>query len=220
MNPQRLALSILICFVIKLSTISAQDQKKVTKNPYRDMTEQYYVLKENPKIKNGSYVLKINGIVYQEGFFKNNQRAGQWKIYKANNILDFIYDYDNRKIIFSNNDYYPNAQDSSNRASVYLGGLIFFLSSIGNSLEITDDTRNELVPNRNYKAIIQFNVDSTGSLSNYQILLSSNNKKLDQSALSAVKKASSYFPFLPAIKNGIPTDFKYIAPVNFSILSR
>ena len=217
MFNHKVYVSIGILFLFGFFNASAQNLKKVTRNPYRNTQEQFQVLKENPKIKEGSYLLKIDGIVYQEGSFKNNQRSGVWKIYKAKNVIDFTYDYDNQQIVFFNKDYFPNPQDSLSRGPVYLGGLMYFNSCVFNSLEITIEMIEEMKGNHDYKAFVGFEVDSIGNPSNFEIILTSNNAKIDLSAISAIKIVSKSFPFLPGLEKGKPVNSRYISPVTVTI---
>jgi hypothetical protein len=213
----KLVFSTSILLIMSLSIISAQDLKRVTKNPFQNFVEQYFVLKDNPKIKEGPVILKINGIVSQEGFYKDNQRAGLWKIFKSKNVLEFTYNYDNKQIVFYDKQYFPNPSDSSSHIPVYLGGLSYFLNIIANSVILSDEDRNEMKSNHDYYTLIGIQVDSTGIPLNFEVILASNNPRIDQRAVDAVKKATSYFPFLPALEKGKPVRSVLMAPVHISI---
>jgi TonB family protein len=71
-------LSFGVVYFLSIPFLYGQSLKKVSKNPYPDFNEQYYVLKDNTGIKEGQYKLIIHGVVYQCGTYKNNQKSGEW----------------------------------------------------------------------------------------------------------------------------------------------
>jgi hypothetical protein len=211
-------LSIGIIYFLTIPFINGQTLKKVSRNPYPDFNEQYFVLKDNPSIKEGPYKLSINGVVYQLGSYKNNQKSGVWQIYKSKNVIDFKYDYDTKKLIFLSKDNYLNSSDSTTRGPIYLGGLTFLLYSVANKIEIPDELR-EKMPSGQYRAVIRFLVDSLGNTRDYEVQTSSRNVQFDFVAISAVMQSTnSGFSFLSAIDKGKPTNVPMMLPVNFSIV--
>ena len=76
-------ISILIC-LLSITICKSQETKEV-RNSIGEKNEVYNVLKSNPEIKQGKYLLTWNSKYYnsisQEGQFKNNQKQGVWNEY-------------------------------------------------------------------------------------------------------------------------------------------
>ena len=104
--------------------LHAQKLKKVVvkhKNPY--YTETFYVLKNNPGVRNGTYLKEQAGRIVEKGQYEDNQRTGQWeyfyfgkpsktgtflngkktgvwKFYDFSGELAQTYDYSNSQLIY------------------------------------------------------------------------------------------------------------------------
>ena len=133
-------------FIIALLTSSklfAQTVEVTTEDKSSNSKEDYFVLKSNQDIKEGSYTKYTffsNGIICT-GFYKNNlkdslwidyphqdfvadsgyykqgKKVGIWKAYKLSGQLQVQYDYTNNQLIY----YKPNPDDKTKTYSVLDG---------------------------------------------------------------------------------------------------
>ena len=94
---------------IVLTSKSQEDLKKIKNINGKVRTAQiYYVLKDNPSIKQGEFIYKFKGSVQIEGQFENNIQVGKWK-YSPDKDLQIIGNYKDGKKdgewkYFHNND--------------------------------------------------------------------------------------------------------------------
>ena len=64
--------------------------------------ESYYVLKENPGIKHGSYQYSTNVGLMEKGQYDHDKRTGVWEFYDADNAsLEQKYNYTSRELVFN-----------------------------------------------------------------------------------------------------------------------
>jgi hypothetical protein len=213
-NPTKWIISFLILLVCN-QNLKAQELKKVTKYPFPGIEEQYYVLKNDRKIKNGSYRLSIQNSVYQLGFYTNNQRTGTWSIYGFNHALEFKYNFDTKTIYKLDKSYLKSPDDSTSRAPVFLGGLdylVYYTSCFSKSGE---ELYKYIGPGT-YKVIIKFEIDSLGIPGNYIVYSSCGQETLDDEAMRCVKIGTVIsFSFLPALEKGKPVKANMILPLTF-----
>jgi TonB family protein len=74
----------LLLITISISaSLFAQTTKKIKKDNHLNITEEYYVLDNDPDVKEGSYVSRAfyGDWLYSEGFYKKNQKDSLWKYY-------------------------------------------------------------------------------------------------------------------------------------------
>ena len=76
-------------FFISLLSVKGQELKKITKKhePCHCNKEEYYVLANQKKVKQGSYKMFADGIVIEEGFYNNNKKDSTWTSYSPNYII-------------------------------------------------------------------------------------------------------------------------------------
>lgn len=78
--------------MLSASTAFCQELKKVTDtystSPFNNFKEEYHVLKNDKKVRNGQYRRLMNNKLVEEGHYKNNQRDSTWISYGINqNVL-------------------------------------------------------------------------------------------------------------------------------------
>jgi len=213
-TPKWISVFFMISFFFQ--PLKSQEIKKVKKYPFPNMVEQYYVLKSNKEIRNGPYRLTINNSIYQLGFYVNNQKAGTWQIYKSDNELEFIYNYDTKQLSKLSKEYFANSKDSMSRAPIFLGGLTYLCYCASNYIRLPEGLLESIGPGQ-YRTIVKFEIDTIGVPGNYTIQTSSGNDDLDYEAARCVKLASSLnFSFLPALGKGVPIKSSMIIPISFS----
>ena len=66
---------------------NSQELKKVTKTLAMDWVENYYVFKNDTKIKQGEYSLMTLGDTVRNGFYNNDEKSGIWKYYYLNSSI-------------------------------------------------------------------------------------------------------------------------------------
>jgi hypothetical protein len=215
MKLNRLNTSFLILILIGEfainQTISSQELKHQRKSLGSRMTEEYDVLKDNKKIKEGQYTLKIENFISQIGSYKNNQRAGIWKIFYSKDQLELEYNYDTNELIYFNKKYFLNKYDSSIYQPIYLGGMKNFYQSVISNIDPIQMRWG------NGSLSVSFEVDTSGMPHRFLLSSSCNYDHLDLLAIEAVKKVatSGNFKFLPAKKDGKPINFLFEVPINY-----
>jgi TonB family protein len=118
---------IIATLMLSALTAASQELKKVTDtsspNPFTNIKEEYYVMKDAKKVRHGSYKRWMNNKLIEEGNYVLNQRdstwvrygmnlnalsignyakdekTGIWKYYLAGGELDQAYDYTNKTIV-------------------------------------------------------------------------------------------------------------------------
>lgn len=114
-------------FTLSIFTTTAQELKKVNKSgsngPFDSYKEEYEVLKDEKKVKQGSYKKWRNNVLVEEGNYKGNKRdstwltyglrgnvlikgnytndekVGVWQYFDSNGVLEQEYDYSTQKIV-------------------------------------------------------------------------------------------------------------------------
>lgn len=88
---------IIATLMLSASTAFCQELKKVTDtystSPFNSFKEEYYVLKNDKKVRNGQYRRLMNNKLVEEGYYKNNQRDSTWISYGINMNVLAIGDY-------------------------------------------------------------------------------------------------------------------------------
>jgi hypothetical protein len=180
--------------------LSSQELEYQKRNLSSRMTEEFYVLKSNKKVKEGQYKLLINNSICQQGYYTNNQKSGIWSIFccasGVSNFLDILFNYDTNQVLDFSHTYYSRL-DTTLCRPIYLGGTKYFEESIINLIDLNETKFGS------GSLIISFGVDSVGIPNNFKLKSSSNNRTLDLMAIDAIKKvATSNFKFIEARKNG------------------
>lgn len=88
---------IIAALMLSALTVAGQELKKVTDNtspnPFTNIKEEYYVLKDAKKVRHGSYKRWSNNKLVEEGNYKLNQRDSTWISYGINMNVLAIGDY-------------------------------------------------------------------------------------------------------------------------------
>ena len=90
---------ILFCGLLSFITVSkAQQQKQITKVDGL-FKQVYWVEKNDTSIKQGRYILYYKGRVVERGVYEKNAQVGGWQFFSFDNIFEFAYDFDTKKIL-------------------------------------------------------------------------------------------------------------------------
>ena len=166
----------------------SQDLKKITKRlPY--FTETYFVLEKNKNVKHGKYYMISYGDTIKCGYYKNNIRSGNWKYYSGKN-LEFIFDFDNNKIITDTL--------GRERPALYSEGFTFF--QIINALNIKYPPE-AVEAGHSGKVVISFKVGIDGIVSDFEVYEGCGDIALNEEALRVVKKVALEETWHPAIND-------------------
>lgn len=100
----------LIAFVITGSPF-AQTKQVTTTDDALNLKEKYSVLKSDPNVKQGPYVLYSlrGGKLLCKSFYKNDQKDSIWTSYDYQRNVEIVYDYGNKRLI----DYKKSRCDNS-----------------------------------------------------------------------------------------------------------
>lgn len=118
---------IIAALMLSASAAFGQELKKVTDtystSPFNNFKEEYYVMKDVKKVRNGLYKRWMNNKLAEEGYYKNNQKdstwiryginlnvlaignyakdekVGVWKYFLPGGELEQAYDYTNKKFV-------------------------------------------------------------------------------------------------------------------------
>lgn len=126
-------LTLLCSLSLMVSTVSAQETKKVTRKEkvnYLNIKETFEVLKSDPEVKHGSYTLSFSG--YSEnGQYDQGKKTGIWECYNRGKL---VHKYDFSTGLFSEEtapkmvvkitmlDDQGNAVKALTPRNIYLGG--------------------------------------------------------------------------------------------------
>jgi TonB family protein len=187
---------------------NSQELKKVTKTLILDLVENYYVFKNDTKIKQGDYSLMRLGDTVRNGFYNNDEKSGIWKYYYLkNNTVEFIFDFD-RKMILSDTL-------GKERPALYSEGHEYF------AYHVAMNTKYPLEAAKagHYgRVLISFTVKSDGSATDFELDLGCGDAALNNEAMRVIKKVAMENTWYPAINaKGEKISSIIIKPVIFML---
>ena len=238
-------LTLLLLTIITFAT-TAQELKLVTKtsqsNPFTSYKEEYYVLKDNKKIRHGSYKKWVNGRISLEGFHKNdnmdstwttysslghivstgnyanNTKVGLWKFYDKDEP-EQVYNYSTQTLVYFKPEDKPAAYTIINGADTTYSVLSRQPLTIGGKYAFYEViAKNLRYPVAAHKSgitgrvYVAFTIDETGKTADHKVL-KNGNKHLDAEAIRVVKLLDNW---LPALKEDKPVKVVNIVPITFN----
>ncbi|UTA67259.1 energy transducer TonB [Emticicia sp. 21SJ11W-3] len=235
----------LLLLSLTILTTAAQELKLVSKssqpNPFTNYKEEYYVLKNDKKNRQGSYKKWVNGKISLEGFYKNDKMDSTWTTFSS---LGYIissgnYAKDTKVGIWKFNDkdgleqeynystnmlvYFRPEKTPTNYAIIKGTDTTYSVVSrppltIGGSYALYETIAKNLrypvaahKKNATGKVYVSFTIDETGNAAGHKVL-KNGNKDLDNEALRVVKLLDKW---IPALKDGIPVKVVHVIPVTF-----
>lgn len=169
--------------------VNSQELKKVTKTLAMDFVENFYVLKNDTKIKQGVYSLVIFDDTIRNGLYDNDRKSGIWKYYfLKNTTVEFIFDFD-RNMVLSDTL-------GKERSALYSEGHEYFayLAAIN-----TKYPREAAEAGHSGRVLISFTVKSDGSVSDFGLELGCGDAALNSEAMRVIKKVAMENTWYPAI---------------------
>lgn len=216
---KKVLLSFIICFLISLNIFSQTKKVKFVNPQVKSVNVEYYVLKSDEKIKEGTYKKISKGTVITSGEYHNNERVGIWKVYDYKGEVDVEinytngtitypkYDKDLKKVGLINDKIIPN----DNRPVINLiGGKELGLNYM-HLLRYPGDAREANIMG---KVVIAITVDEKGEIKGYKVNKSVF-KSIDEEALRVIKLID--FEFLAAYKSGKPVEAEILLPIFFQL---
>ena len=92
-------------FTLSIFTTTAQELKKVNKSgsngPFDSYKEEYEVLKDEKKVKQGSYKKWRNNVLVEEGHYKGNKRDSTWLTYGLRGNVLIVMGCSNKNTIIA-----------------------------------------------------------------------------------------------------------------------
>jgi len=219
MKNRNLILCVLCVFAL---AGSAQEKLKrvVEKDKVSKLTETYYVLDDEPRIKEGAYQLQgSDKKVYISGEYKKNTRTGVWTfsrvggelsrrfIFEKDSVVEYNWDKNDSTVLrVKTVDGWKRKRVSSPPFPMY-GDLSFIISR---SLSYPEKAKKEGVQGT---VVVGVRIDRTGVRVASGVRTSVNNA-LDKEALRVVNMIDVWYP---AICDGRKTECEYLIPVRFEL---
>jgi TonB family protein len=227
-------------------TVAGQELRKVVKTHSHDSItygEEYYVLRNAKRVKNGLYKKWVNETLLVEGYYKNNKRdstwirygshqnplvvmnfahnkiAGIWEFYLPTGELEQKYDFTNNKLVYfrpENNDSYH--QIISGKDTIYSTLSRPPINIGGRFVYFLTVARNlrypvQILRNNNVGRIFVSFIIDEKGKRSHFKVLKKGDKVFDQEAIRLVKKIKDW---LPALKDNKPVKVIHTVPISFT----
>lgn len=211
----------MLCFTAVAGRAQDNLTRVVEKDKQNNLTEIYYVLKAENRIKEGEYKLVGNKDkkVYVSGSYKSNQRTGVWTFSGNTGELSRRFDFDKDSVV----EYKWNKTDSTvlrvktmdgwKRKEVssppfpLYGDLSFIF---GHSLNYPAKAKQERIQGT---VVVAVRIDKTGVPVASRVRTGVDNL-LNLEAMRVVNLISVWYP---AICDGKKTECEYLIPVRFEL---
>jgi hypothetical protein len=195
--------------VMLLTPLAAMSQDKLVKKKVSlNLTEQYHVSNSDKDVRQGLYmVTDADGGAVVRGKYENNKKTGTWMFYDPNNKLVQQYDYNNSKMLYTNQDsgsfiktdYSISAPDKASvQAPVKIGGSTLAFLSFYNTKDIPPSILKEK-SDINIKYTI--NVEPTGQIGDVYADYESNGTT-ERKKVYVRSNSSGLLDFIPAKVDG------------------
>lgn len=235
---------IITALTLSVLTAAGQELKKVAISvspakafPFR---EEYHVLKDSPKVRQGVYKKTRNHIVLEEGYYKNDKKdstwtkyggygdilikgnytndkkVGIWQYFTAEGELEQEYDFTKNELV----SFKPEKKEKIYQIITVKDTLFASLKRPplligGQHTYLEKLTQTMCYPYVNSNAggtvYISFIIDETGKTSHYKVI-KKGDRILDNAALRLVKQLGNW---LPAIWDDKPVKIVHIVPIVF-----
>lgn len=205
---------LLILILISIPAFSQKTKKVTIKSDNPSTKEIYYVLKSDEGIKHGKYSKEINGRLFKQGQYENNEETGVWEYFDLNREVTHKIDIDNNKVLYDKSAGENSNFDSEKylRPLILLGGFDVFFQQIAHSLRYPPEARRNGTQGKVYLKLF-FN--NNGLLENVEVIEGVGDG-LDEEAVRVIKLID--IEALPALdKNGNPTTSEMTIPISFRL---
>lgn len=217
---QNLLLLILILPVLSF----AQELKLVRNKLSYSLTENYYVLWSNKKVKHGSYkVVDDKNRVLVKGNYNNAVKDGIWEYYNDNGTLTQKYDFSNSLLLQFSGDslsivkssfelFNKPQKDDVIDVPYKIGGDFYLLSLLYSQKNIPQDIVKDKL---NVVMTYILTISEKGKLEDWTAIYKG--EYFDQTVHESVKNLpADAYEFNPAMVNNVPVKSKLIYTVNLN----
>jgi len=198
----------------------AQNTELISHKLTKSIKEDYYVLKNNPQVKQGRYVVMYSKtVILASGQYDHNKRVGTWHFYDYKNNTVQHYDYDKGRLLYeapdnstTNFKYIFDKNFTSTdlvTKPVKIGGWYYgYLPYLSIFKKPDDMTRLDL---EGYPATLEILVSPGGMLADYNIKINSltYNRTLNVKLSLFTEDERK---FVPATINKVPVASTIIIP--------
>jgi antitoxin component YwqK of YwqJK toxin-antitoxin module len=199
----------LTALTLLLAPLAAMSQDKLVKKKVSlNLTEEYHVLNTNKDVRQGLYmVTDADGGAVVRGKYENNKKAGTWMFYDPNNKLVQQYDYNNSKMLYTNQDSGSFIKtdysiSAPNKAAVTppvkIGGSALAFLSFYNSKDIPPAILKE---KSDINVTYTINVEPNGQIGNVYAEYESNGVN-EKKKVYVKSNSSGLLDFIPAKVDG------------------
>ncbi|MBS2209833.1 energy transducer TonB [Carboxylicivirga mesophila] len=193
--------------------------KKMTiKNSEFGIVETFKVLKTDQSIRHGEYIRKRKGQLLAKGTYNFGQKE-TFQYFDSDGSILLEYNYQEHKIINykepNNYDHYLDLKTKTQADRIPLPLFspdelrIFIAMNVRYPLEAMESGVSG-------RPKIAIKINKTGQVIDC-VIFESSHKALDDESLRVLKKLPKTWNFVPAMKDGKPTESFVIVPVNFII---
>lgn len=205
---------ILFTIFFGITNCFAQDTVERKNRLSDSLIERFYVLKSDPKIKQGPYIVLLNRKTpIARGRYNNNNKTGTWFFFDPEGKLVERYNYDKNKFLYEAPPYASEdlsylLDDSLKNGDkitmpVKIGGVYFGYIPYVNLFHLPFD--DEDFDTYNFDAYIELLISPMGRLADYNVRVVSAYYEYDQTFNLDVNLFSEADrTFVPATLNGVP----------------
>ena len=201
-----------------LTSIYALGQETVLKEK---KGESYYVLKNDPKIKHGTYQYSTKKGLVEKGQYDNDKKVGVWEFYDTDGNLEQKYDYSTNQLIFNKEGKqfgnYKVIVDGKptdivpDTPPIFIGGQSSYDRFITNNLKYPSDSKSKGIEGRQFVLV---SLSKQGDILNASIYRSIS-PDIDQEALRLINKLPK--AWIPAKHQNEDVDVLVGLPVLFRL---
>ena len=205
---------ILFIIFFYITNCYAQDTVERRNRLSDSVIERFYVLKSNPKVKQGPYIVLLNHKTpIARGRYNNNKKAATWFFFDVGGKLVERYNYDKNKFLYEAPPYASEDlsylfDDSLKNGDkiimpVKIGGVYFGYIPYVNLFHLPFD--DEDFDTYNFDAYIELLISPMGRLADYNVRVVSAYYEYDQTFnldINLFSEADRTFE--PATLNGVP----------------
>lgn len=201
----KLVVTFSICLLVT-QVYSQKTQKTTEKGEFPYTKEVFYVLKDDPTIKHGTYTKSLSGKAVCSGTYTIGERTGDWQFYNAKGNIEQIVNFDTFTLTKN------NSEKNLSPEPVLLGGFPMLYHFIGGTMKYPKDARRRGTQGKVY---VKFTITELGIPTNFEVTEGIGNG-CDEEALSVFQTIGlEYFPALN--EQGEPVSMEMILPVIFKL---
>jgi TonB family protein len=181
----------------------------------------YYVLKNDPKIKHGTYQYSTKKGLVEKGQYDNDKKVGVWEFYDTDGILEQKYDYSTNQLVFNKegNQFgsYKVIIDGKptdivpDTPPIFIGGLSSYDRFIVNNLKYPTNSKSNGIEGRQ---LVLVTLSKQGEILNASIYRSIA-PDIDQEALRLINELPK--EWIPAKHQNEDVDVLIGLPITFRL---